>query len=60
MRHQSTSSAEPVRFIRRAELLKRTGISDAERQILTRRGEFPRQVQISPRCVGWVETEVDA
>lgn len=59
MRQQPTSGPA-VRFIRRAEVVRRTGISDSERQLLARRGEFPRQVQISPRCVAWVEEEIDA
>jgi prophage regulatory protein len=61
VRQQLPTPTGPVlRFIRRAEVIRRTGISDSERQILARRGEFPRQVQISPRCVAWVEDEIDA
>ena len=61
MRQQPPASTEPsVRFIRRTEVIRRTGISDSERQVLARRGEFPKQVQISPRCVAWVENEIDA
>ncbi len=51
---------KPDRFLRIKAVLNKTGLS---RSTLYRRidnGIFPRQVQLTERCVGWRESAVDA
>ena len=47
-------------IIRRAEVLKRTGLSNTTMWRLERDGDFPARVQLTDAgSVGWVESEVD-
>ena len=55
-----SQNQRPLRFLRGDEVETRTGFSASQRDVLEHRGEFPRRVQLSTRCVGWVEHEVDA
>ena len=45
--------------MRRAELLRTTRLSYTTIYRMMKRGEFPRQVQIGSRAVGWLRHEVD-
>ena len=47
------------RIIRKAELCSRVGYSDVHVWRLERDGKFPKRVQLGPRSVGWIESEVD-
>lgn len=47
-------------FIRLPEVLRRTALTRTTLYELMQRKEFPAQVVLSPRRVGWVEHEVDA
>ena len=49
-----------VRILRRPAVLARAGISASTLERLVRRGEFPRPLKISTRCVGWPSAVVDA
>lgn len=42
------------------EVCKRTTLSRCYIYKLMALGEFPRQVKLGPRCVAWVETEIEA
>ena len=46
------------RFIREPECLKMTGLSRITRWRLERKLEFPKRRQISPNCIGWLESEL--
>ena len=37
-----------------------TGLSRSSIYNYIANGSFPRQVRLGPRCVGWIEQEVDA
>jgi prophage regulatory protein len=50
----------PDRFLRLEAVLTRTGLSRTTMYRLIRRGAFPKNVQLSDRCVGWRESAVDA
>jgi prophage regulatory protein len=50
----------PKTIIRLAEVLRRTGFSRSTIYILIAKKEFPPQVPLGARSVGWVEEEVDA
>lgn len=47
------------RFIRRPEVLTKTGLSATTIYYLEQRGEFPRHVMLTPRCAAWDEQDVD-
>lgn len=47
------------RFIRRPEVLNKTGLSATTIYNLENRGEFPMHFMITPRCAAWDEIQVD-
>lgn len=51
-------SDAPDRFLRLPTVVERTGLSAATIYRKIRRGEFPKQVPIAPRCSGWRESAV--
>lgn len=50
----------PPKLVRLRQVLDRVGVSRSTLYEMVRRGEFPQQRRLSIRCVGWVESEVDA
>ncbi|MHA3026748.1 helix-turn-helix transcriptional regulator [Chromohalobacter israelensis] len=46
-------------LVRRAEVLRRCGISNSTLHRRLKAGEFPAPIQLGPRAVAWVEEEVD-
>ena len=46
-------------FIRLAEVVRRTGLPRSSLYWLIDQGDFPRQVLLGKRIVGWIEGEVD-
>ena len=51
---------EPERFLRMQSVLDRTGLSRATLYRQIRDGSFPRQLQLTRRCVAWRESEVQS
>ncbi len=49
-----------IAIYRLPAVLKVTGLSKATIYRLLERGEFPRRVRLSQRCVGWRVADVDA
>ena len=49
----------PTRFLRRPEVMARTGLSRSTIQVRLAEGRFPRPVLLGGRAVGWIESEVD-
>ena len=47
-----------TRILREREVRHLTGLSRVTRWRMERRGEFPRKIKLSTRCVGWPEAEV--
>jgi prophage regulatory protein len=47
------------RFLRIAEVLRRTGLTRSTLYRKIAAGSFPRQVMISARCIGWRESAVN-
>ncbi len=47
-------------LIRRPEVLHRCGISNTTLHRLIKEGDFPAPIQLGPRAVAWVESEVDS
>lgn len=50
----------PTVLINLAEVIRRTGLSSSEIYRRIDRGDFPQQVQLTPRRVAWVESEIEA
>lgn len=48
-----------VRVIRKPELFKKVGLSDATIWRLERAGKFPKRLQLGGNSTGWLEHEVD-
>ncbi|KPF92253.1 hypothetical protein IP81_07485 [Novosphingobium sp. AAP83] len=49
-----------MRIIRRAEVIKRTGLSKSTIDNLVSERKFPAKFELGTRAVGWLRHEVDA
>ncbi len=49
----------PLRLIRLREVMERTGLSRSTIYDRMFNDEFPKQVSLGPRSVGWVEMEIE-
>ncbi|HEY8097750.1 MAG TPA: AlpA family transcriptional regulator [Methylobacter sp.] len=47
-------------IIRLPQAIKKTGVSRGTIYNLIKSGDFPKQIQLSPRTMGFLEHEVDA
>ena len=54
------ASYRPRRTVRRAELRRIVPLADTTIYEMEQRGEFPRRFALSPRCVVWDLSEVEA
>jgi prophage regulatory protein len=48
------------KFLRLPEVKARTGLSRSTIYALISQNAFPRHVPLGMRCVGWLESEIDA
>mgnify|MGYP000072936531 FL=1 len=48
-----------MRIMRLKEIIEKTGLSRSTIYNLISKGEFPKQVDLGARSVGWVDTEVE-
>lgn len=48
-----------MKFLRLSDVIDRTGLGRSTIYRLIELGEFPRQVTITLKTVGWVEKEID-
>ena len=60
MQDMQTVIDRPSRILRIKAVMQRTGLTRATLYRKVADGTFPRQIQISTRCVGWRESAVDA
>lgn len=49
-----------VRMLRLPQVIRKTALSRSQIYRLIDFGEFPKQVPLCERAVGWVEEEIDA
>lgn len=47
-------------ILRLPEVIKRTGLSRPSIYLKISKGEFPRQIKLGIKSVGWIESDVDA
>jgi len=52
-------ASSPFRLERLPDVLARTGLGRSTLYQLVSRGEFPRQLKLTERCVAWISHEVD-
>ena len=57
---QDAPRATPIRMLRLSQVAAITGLSKTKIYQLQIQGDFPMRVQLSPRRVAWVESEVQA
>ena len=48
------------RYLSKSEVLERVRISDPTMYRLRRRREFPDPIELSPRKIVWIESEIEA
>lgn len=48
------------KFLRLPEVKTRTGLSRSTIYALIGQSKFPRHIPLGLRCVGWLESEIDA
>jgi prophage regulatory protein len=49
-----------VRILRIRDVMAKTGLSQSQVYELIARSEFPMQLKLGPKAVGWVESEIEA
>ena len=49
-----------MRILKLKEVLNRTGLGKTTMYMLISNGDFPQQIPLGLRAVGWLESEVDA
>lgn len=52
-------AVEPRIFLRIDEVIRRSGLGKSTIYALMKKGEFPACVSLGPRCVAWVESELE-
>lgn len=57
MKHDTKTKEK---FLRLPEVKSRTGLSRSTIYALIAQNKFPRHVPLGMRCVGWLESEIDA
>jgi predicted DNA-binding transcriptional regulator AlpA len=56
----SIARSHPLRMLRLAQVIERTGLRKAKIYELQSEGRFPMRVKITAHAVGWIEHEVQA
>jgi prophage regulatory protein len=54
-----SNSAAGVRILRLPSVIARTGLSRSSIYLRISKSEFPAAISLGPRCVGFVESEID-
>lgn len=56
----SCEPRQPIRILRLPDVIDRVGLKRAAIYQYVDRGLFPKQINLGPRAVGWLEHEIDA
>ena len=54
------NTQQPENFLRLSDVMKRTGLSRSTIYLNIKNGNFPRNISIGARSVGWLESEINA
>lgn len=49
-----------INILRRPQVEGKTGLSRSTIYLRIKHGEFPKQIKLGSRAVGWLEEEIDA
>lgn len=52
--------SQKERFLRLADVMARTGLSRSAIYLNISEGSFPSNINLGPRSVAWLESEIDA
>lgn len=55
-----TDNAQKDKFLRLSDVKERTGLSRSTIYLNISKNIFPRPISLGARCVGWLESEIDA
>lgn len=58
--HPAHNSNEKARILKLPEVIQRTALSKASIYAFIQAGQFPKQIKLSIRSVGWLESDVDS
>lgn len=50
----------PTTILRLPDVISRVGLSRSQVYAMIARGEFPKQIRLSPRTSGWIESDIEA
>jgi prophage regulatory protein len=50
----------PIRILRLPDVIERVGLKRASIYLHIAHGNFPKQITLGERAVGWIESEIDA
>lgn len=56
----SSVAEQPDRILRLKAVLERTGLSRSTMYRKMQNGSFPKNIQISDRCIGWRQSAIEA
>ena len=51
---------QPINILRLPDVIKRVGLKRAAIYLRLSQGNFPKQISLGARAVGWLESEIDA
>lgn len=57
---ESLSKSPKERILRLEDVKTRTGLSRSTIYLNVSQGTFPKHISLGTRCVGWLESEIDA
>ena len=60
MATQESNTSAPLVILRRREVEARTGLGCSTIYDAIKAGKFPAPIQLGPKSVGWVESEINA
>jgi len=50
---------QSIKILRLKDVIAKTGLSRSTIYVLLSAGKFPKKIQLSPRCIGFLEADVD-
>jgi prophage regulatory protein len=50
---------QSIKILRLKDVIAKTGLSRSNIYSLLSAGKFPKKIQLSPRCIGFLEADID-
>lgn len=48
-----------IKILRRPKVEEKSGLARSTLYLLVKSGKFPKPINLGPRSVGWIESEID-